>query len=264
MPPVVVALDGSARAETVIPAARVVAAGAPITLVTTRWGNDARPAQEYLDRQAVGIAGEVRTTVIQDREATEAILLVARDEPSSIIGMATHGRSGIGEAVLGSVAESVVRRADRPVLLVGPHVDTDRDLASDLVVAVDAPETADAIAGAAADLATTLSVGVSAVEVAPAAPVPFTPELDMMGWPEDGKAADAAFAALVRAGRRAERHVLREPDPARAIVRFAAGLPASFVVVGTHAREGLARVALGSIAMRVVHRSPCPVLVVRA
>jgi nucleotide-binding universal stress UspA family protein len=41
-------------------------------------------------------------------------------------------------------------------------------------------------------------------------------------------------------------------------------LPASFVVVGTNARQGLARAVLGSVAMRVVHGAPCPVLVVRS
>jgi nucleotide-binding universal stress UspA family protein len=36
------------------------------------------------------------------------------------------------------------------------------------------------------------------------------------------------------------------------------------VVMGTHGRTGLARVALGSIAERIVRHSTCPVLTVRA
>ncbi len=47
------------------------------------------------------------------------------------------------------------------------------------------------------------------------------------------------------------------------IVGFARDLPATYLVMGSHGRRGMARVALGSVAMRVVHRSPCPVLVVR-
>ena len=38
---------------------------------------------------------------------------------------------------------------------------------------------------------------------------------------------------------------------------------ADLVVVGTHGRTGLARVALGSVAERVVALAPCPVLTVR-
>jgi nucleotide-binding universal stress UspA family protein len=34
------------------------------------------------------------------------------------------------------------------------------------------------------------------------------------------------------------------------------------IAMATHGRTGLGRVALGSVAMQVVHRSPCPVLVV--
>ncbi|MGZ8762643.1 MAG: universal stress protein, partial [Acidimicrobiia bacterium] len=71
-------------------------------------------------------------------------------------------------------------------------------------------------------------------------------------------------AALAPHGLSVATKILRELDPARAIVEFARDLPASFVVVGTHARHGFARVALGSVATRVVHGCPCPVLVVRS
>jgi len=39
--------------------------------------------------------------------------------------------------------------------------------------------------------------------------------------------------------------------------------PDTVVCMATHGRTGLARVALGSVAMRMLHHSPCPVLVLR-
>lgn len=262
MPRVVVPLDGSSLAETAIPHARAIAAGGRLTLVTTTWDGDGAKPEEYLEAQAAGMRpDDVDVLVIRDREAPDAILLAAEDRPGSTICMATHGRSGLGEAVLGSVAEAVVRTAVKPVLLVGPGaIAPNRSLP--VVVAVDGPQTAASVAPAAAELADALSVGIRVVEVVAPPPLPFSPETDTPGWPTDGAGATDAQAALVALGKPAERTILRDVDPAHAILRFVTDLPASFIVMGTHGRRGFARVVLGSVAMRVVHASPCPVLVV--
>jgi nucleotide-binding universal stress UspA family protein len=55
----------------------------------------------------------------------------------------------------------------------------------------------------------------------------------------------------------------RLDGPAREVAQLAADLEADLVVVGTHGRTGLARLALGSVAEEVVRLAPCPVLVVR-
>ena len=52
-------------------------------------------------------------------------------------------------------------------------------------------------------------------------------------------------------------------DPASALVQRAAEVPATMIAMSTHARTGWNRTALGSVAMKVVHDSPCPVLVQR-
>lgn len=51
-------------------------------------------------------------------EVTGVILDAARDLDAHLIVMGTHGRGGISRALLGSVAEGVVRRSPVPVLLV--------------------------------------------------------------------------------------------------------------------------------------------------
>jgi nucleotide-binding universal stress UspA family protein len=48
----------------------------------------------------------------------DAIVRLARERNVDLIVMATHGRTGLGHAVLGSVAEKVVRLAPCPVLTV--------------------------------------------------------------------------------------------------------------------------------------------------
>ena len=49
----------------------------------------------------------------------------------------------------------------------------------------------------------------------------------------------------------------------QAILSAASELPAQLLVVGTHGRTGLSRVALGSVAEAVVRAAPCSVLTVR-
>lgn len=52
-------------------------------------------------------------------------------------------------------------------------------------------------------------------------------------------------------------------QPANAIVKFAESNPIDAVVMGSHGRDGVSRIVLGSVAEIVVRRSPVPVTVVR-
>ena len=265
MPRIIVPLDGSPRAETALPHARALAAGGPLLLVTTSWDGDATAPREYLQRMAADTSDDVETEVVGDREPAAAICLTARERAGSIVCMATHGRSGLGEALLGSVAEATIRRSDAPIVLVGPHVVAPVSVSPvpTMVAAVDDARTAAAIAPVASEWVTRLGGALWAVEVVAPPPVPLDPNGEGGGWAGEGDGVEAAVAELTRLGVVAKREMLRDVDPARGIVEFARALPASYIVVGTHAREGLARATLGSVAMRIVHRSHCPVLVVK-
>ena len=51
--------------------------------------------------------------------------------------------------------------------------------------------------------------------------------------------------------------------PARAIVEYAEAESTDQIVMGSHGRSGVSRILLGSVAEKVVRRSPVPVTVVR-
>ncbi len=55
---------------------------------------------------------------LEEGEPVAGILRVADEVAADLIVMGTHGRTGLGRLVLGSVAEAVVRRAACPVLTV--------------------------------------------------------------------------------------------------------------------------------------------------
>jgi nucleotide-binding universal stress UspA family protein len=60
---------------------------------------------------------QVKTQVLQGTPYAEIVRL-AKSDSYDLIVMGTHGRSGIAHALLGSVAERVVRKAHCPVLTI--------------------------------------------------------------------------------------------------------------------------------------------------
>ncbi len=59
---------------------------------------------------------------LAEGDAVAEILQEAEAEKADVIVMGTHGRTGVGRLVMGSVAEQVVRRAACPVVTVKPQV----------------------------------------------------------------------------------------------------------------------------------------------
>jgi nucleotide-binding universal stress UspA family protein len=62
---------------------------------------------------------EVEELVVHGEAASE-IVRVAKEREVDLIVIASHGRTGLGRIIFGSTAESVVRHASCPVLVVKP------------------------------------------------------------------------------------------------------------------------------------------------
>jgi nucleotide-binding universal stress UspA family protein len=184
-----------------------------------------------------------------------AIRSVAADAPEATICMATHGRGTLGTAILGSVAQDVVRGAQRPVVLVGPHVDEWAGLDQPMVVCHDGSVAASAIVPVAADWARALHTPVVVVHV-------FHP-LDVESARTPTAAIDPTLETLRGELDDVDVRIYRDSFPVGVILELARTLPASLVALSTHGRTGLARVTLGSVAASLVHASPSPVLLIR-
>ena len=132
---ILVPLDGSALAEAVLSRAieLVKDSGAKVELLRaveahTIPGVDPTEAQikvvaegeAYLADVAARLKadgiGDVATSVWYG-PAAYAIIEAARLRKVDLIAMTTHGRSGLGRLILGSVAESVLRGTTVPILL---------------------------------------------------------------------------------------------------------------------------------------------------
>ena len=79
-----------------------------------------REAEQYLDAVQARLAAKgfrkVETSVWYGPPASE-IVEAARVANADLVVMTTHGRSGLGRLILGSVAEAVLRGTSTPILL---------------------------------------------------------------------------------------------------------------------------------------------------
>lgn len=167
--------------------------------------------------------------------------------------MTTHGRSGLGRAVRGSVAEEVLRRSPIPVLLSTSHgtrLSGPGEPFLRLLVPLDGSE----LAYRALPLAATVARQ-SGAEV-----VLFRSEAEEA---EPGCLEHAERLLRERGVRRIERLIDRSEGPAAAILAAIERCRADLAVMTTHGRSGLERLRLGSVAEEVLRASPCPVLVKR-
>jgi len=136
---ILVPLDGSALAEVAIPAAIEMAGSKSSALLLVRAaeartlpGTDPIDAQIAAVQEAEAYLASVKEKLekqgLQKVEANvwygppaSAIVEAAQLYKPGLIVMSTHGRSGLGRLIFGSVAESVLRGTTVPILLVRPN-----------------------------------------------------------------------------------------------------------------------------------------------
>jgi nucleotide-binding universal stress UspA family protein len=137
---VLIPLDGSLLAEAALPFVRPLARPLGLEIALLRVVPNTIPhvvegtrqvvadpsqqiaaeAEEYLCGVAERLTAEGFrvTTAVRTGEAAGEILAGARECGADLIGMTTHGRTGLGRLFFGSVAEAVLRRSEVPVFIV--------------------------------------------------------------------------------------------------------------------------------------------------
>jgi nucleotide-binding universal stress UspA family protein len=94
------------------------------------WGATQEAIEEAAARDMEGMDANLRglnhKVLLQHGGLWDAISDDLREFGVDLLIMATHGREGLGRLMLGSVAEEALRRAQCPVLILGPHVTAPR------------------------------------------------------------------------------------------------------------------------------------------
>lgn len=260
---ILVPLDGSPRGEVALNAAERLAAlwSVPLDVLgLAETGGTLPRAEAAIERQTAHLLNRanvsIRHTVFT---VSDEIADAVESTPSTLVVMATAARRRTA-ALIGSVAEQVLCSIDGPALLIGPNASVPAGWPTGpMFVCTDGSVFSEQIIPHAATLASGLELAPWMITVNEPVPVPAV----------SGDAVETNYSA--RLARRLEPLVDREVNvdvlhgtaPGKGIVDYARRNGAGLIALATHGRTGLRRLAMGSVAMQVVHEAHCPVLVAR-
>lgn len=192
------------------------------------------------------------------------IVAYAEENSIDLITMPTRGRTGIGQSVVGSVTERVIRRVAVPVLTLSRGVETPRPW-REILVPTDGSDCADEAVELAVALGDECGATLHLLSVVAAG----GSEADPSDTHDDGVEDEAALIVSEAADdveRRSGAPVVtatdRDGSVADAIRRYVDMNDIDLLVAGTHGRTGVERYILGSVTETLVRTAPVPVLAV--
>jgi nucleotide-binding universal stress UspA family protein len=282
---ILVPLDGSGEAESVIPYIRDLAPrfGSHVHILGVGIGTKTRRVnrllEDYIKRIAIGLQGDniKAEPVIRYGIAADKILDFTVEKEVDLIIMATHGRSGITRWWMGSVAEKVISEATAPVLLVRSKRSSKTGTVGKLhfLHKILAPLDGSDIGESALSYVETLAINSRAsVDLLQIVSPPGTVEASLLGGPDWRKFIktmhDAGENYLKGITTRLSGNGVKSTyevvtgDPADKIVEYAEDKRISLIAMSTHGRTGLARWVLGSVTDKVLHSAKVPILLARS
>jgi nucleotide-binding universal stress UspA family protein len=290
---VLVPLDGSALAETVLPAAvefarrfgasvtllHVIERGAPQSIHGEQHLADEASATRYLDGVAkglegMGVAATYHVHPNRERDVAASIAGHALELGNDLIVVATHGSGGLRDVVIGSIAEQVIGRGVAPVLLLRAGVPPAGQpfSISRMVVPLDGSADSERALPIARAIGRVWNAEALLVRVVPtrgdlsnersaiAVMLPGTTKaiLDL----EEAAAAEYLATTCKRLGELAgiQATTLRG-DPTLMVLRTVETCGADLVVMATHGRAGLGAFWADSVGHRLAEKVSIPLLI---
>jgi nucleotide-binding universal stress UspA family protein len=295
---ILVPLDGSRLAETALgPAlalaqrsrARVILLHvleheAPETIHGEKHLANEAEAAAYLDHvaqrfSAAGVPVETHVHRNPQRDVPGSIVDHAVEMDADLIVLAAHGKGGLRGFLFGRVAEQVLRRGSRSVLMVqtgeavGPLVDFSCER---IAVLLDGSEEAGLVMPVVLPVARLFGASIHLIAAVPTGgalgtdrsptamlmPSATRAVLDLE-YENLGRYLAAVASALRERGFAVTSAVVRG-EPAGAIVAEAQRVRADLLAFATHGRTGLSGIWAGSVGARVLNRFKRPLLLVKA
>jgi nucleotide-binding universal stress UspA family protein len=290
-------LDGSKTAEAVLPYARtlarklnlavellgvvdVAALAVQVSRGSPRYfdtiiSESVQSSEAYLERIAATFPN-ANLKCTTEKGKPEEVILEKAGEKTTLVTMATHGRSGMNRFLLGSIAEKVLRAATSPILLVraGEGANNDGEaILNSVIVPLDGSELAETVLQSVIALARELGLEVillraykvpanvyaSSEDYYPAQYEDIRKELR----DEAHNYLEKKVAELKRFGIPKVSAVTPEGLGADEIMALGRKLPDNLIAMCTHGRSGIGRWVLGSVTETVVRHCGDPVLIAR-
>jgi nucleotide-binding universal stress UspA family protein len=287
-------LDGSRLAESVLPAAQAFAERFDADVVLLHVVEHHPPADVHGERhlateaEADAYLADVAARFFPsgpmtmhvhgpgDGDVAGLIARHAEEFGSGLVLLCSHGRSGARNLLVGSVAEQVLSVGSAPVLLIKPGDGPPAFACRRLLVPLDGSLPSEASLAPAAALAAAFRTSIHLLTIVPTVstvPTDRAPSALLLPgataasleMEEEATASYlAGIASRLRAGGLVVEAEVGRGDPAWAVSEGAERLSADMLVMATHGRSGMSAVWAGSVATRIVARCRRPMLLVRA
>ncbi|MDA0735020.1 MAG: universal stress protein [Chloroflexi bacterium] len=304
---IIVPLDGSPLAERALPYVRMFAEKltVPIQLLQAYSPTPSELSDSdhgrYLDQmdaalqdRAYDYLNQVKSSIpdakaeisclVQPGDPASCIVAESEADPEALVVMSTHGRSGIGRWVLGSVTDKVLHATRNPLWIIRSQHDISSDEVGlkTIVVALDGSPIAEQILPHVVFLSKSLGFNIKLVRARPSmqeyqhymeshllggGATVYTGPYEVFSKEADAKAMDYLHDVRMKLQRQGiwsiEEDLIKEHAP-EAIIESVGHDSDKMVAMTTHGRSGIPRWLLGSVTDRVVRHAGVPVLVVRA
>ena len=264
----------------VLPDVTFLRPGAPDPAMIGSIYEDAHSlAQEKIQRLSDRLKGFPHRTYVRHGVVCDALTELIHEQNIDLIVLGTHGRTGLGKLVMGSIAEEIFRQAPCPVLTVGPRVPSmatafearhepslfpDQIKFHHVLYATDLRPGFQATAAHAISLAREFQSQLTLLKVIQN----FGDHLEEHPGPIDQALRELENLTAGQEGLRYKPEVMAEFGvPGEVILETALEVEADLIVLGLHPKEGRLSAATrfgGSTAHRVVVGANRPVLTVRA
>jgi nucleotide-binding universal stress UspA family protein len=204
---------------------------------------------------------EIETRAYGGGSPAEVINDIAEAEQVDMVVVGSPHRGAIGRAVIGSVAEGLLHGAPCPVVAAPRGYAGERhNPFRTIAVAFDGTPEAKAALTRAEDLAVLTNGTIRILTVAePIVAIPgavgYTPPLP----PDPDEVVREGVAAVDRRIAAEGRHLI---GPAADVIAETCEEGVDLLVAGSRRYGPVTRVLLGSVSTRLIHKAPCPVLVV--
>jgi nucleotide-binding universal stress UspA family protein len=209
-------------------------------------------------------------SVVSEGDPTDTILEYVDEQHVDLLALGTHGRTGVDRYVAGSITESVVRRADVPVLTAHAADSSDfQAVYDDVLVPTDGSDAATEAVDHAITIADAVDATLHAVNVIDAGGTRASPrymlpsemltELETIAKRATEDVVERAQDQGVEAV-----SVVQRGSTADELLAYVEDESVDLVAMGTHGRTGIDRYLLGSTTERMMRHSPAPVVAVNA
>lgn len=214
-------------------------------------------------------AVKITTDIRYGGPAMQITESITEHRPDLVV-LSTHGRSGLTRAVVGSVAEPVIRHSDVPILALRPSVDLHPSRAQHILLTTDGSEEASAAAPWAKRWSDMTHASIAALWVVED-PVSI-PLMDWQLFPEVRQ--DTVYHELEELARHRAKEALgphlgdlpdcrvRHGSPVVEIAAEASTGEHDLLIMATHGRSGFRRLFLGSVTERALRDTAIPMLIV--